>query len=250
VPVTLTLLPAVDLKDGQAVRLRRGAEGTETGYGDPVAAALAFAEQGAGWLHVVDLDAAFGRGPRNRAHLARICAAVAPVRVQASGGVRTPGDLDELLALGAARVVVGTAALEAPAWVAAACARLGERVAVGLDASGRVLRARGWTRAGGDLFETLASLEAAGCRRFVHTEVARDGMLGGPDLDSLAAVLAATARPVIASGGVSGLDDLAALASLEPLGLEGVIVGRALYAGRLTVPDALALLAGDAGAGR
>jgi 1-(5-phosphoribosyl)-5-[(5-phosphoribosylamino)methylideneamino] imidazole-4-carboxamide isomerase/N-(5'phosphoribosyl)anthranilate isomerase len=246
--VTLTLLPAVDLADGQAVRLVQGVAGTETGYGDPVDAAGAFAEQGATWLHVVDLDAAFGRGPRNRGHIARIAAAVAPVAVEASGGVRTRADLDELLALGAARVVVGTAALEDPAWVEAACAELGDAVAVGLDARGRVLQARGWTTAGGDLFDTLARLDAAGCRRFIHTEVARDGMLTGPATDTLEAVLAATGRAVIASGGVAGLDDLAALAALEPLGLEGAIVGKALYAGRFTVAEALALLGGGVSA--
>ncbi|HKE97747.1 MAG TPA: HisA/HisF-related TIM barrel protein [Actinomycetes bacterium] len=249
--MTLTLLPAVDLKDGQAVRLVQGAEGTETGYGDPVEAALAFAAQGPAWLHVVDLDAAFGRGPRNRDHLARIVPAVAPVQVEASGGVRTRADLEALLALGAARVVIGTAALEDPGWVATACAEHGERVAVGLDGRGRVLQARGWTRAGGDLFVVLAALAAAGCRRFVHTEVARDGTLGGPALDALRAVLDASDRPVIASGGVGALGDLSALAALEPLGLEGVIVGKALYAGRFTVAQALEALAagGPAAAG-
>lgn len=241
--MTLTLLPAVDLKDGHAVRLVQGAEGTETGYGDPVDAALSFAEQGAEWLHVVDLDAAFGRGARNRDHIAAICAAVAPVHVEASGGVRTPEDLTELLGLGAARVVVGTAALETPEWVERACAEYGEQVAVGLDARGRVLQARGWTSSGGDLFETLARLDAAGCARFVHTEVARDGMLTGPAVDQLRAVAAATDRPVVASGGVSSLEDLDALAALEPEGVEGVIVGKALYAGRFDVAAALTRLA-------
>jgi phosphoribosyl isomerase A len=241
--VTLELLPAVDLLDGQAARLRQGVAGTQTAYGDPVEAAAGFAAQGARWLHVVDLDAAFGRGPRNREQLGRIVRAVAPVRVEASGGVRTAADLHALLDLGAARVVIGTAALEDPAWVAEACARHGEQVAVGLDARGRTLQARGWTRAGGDLFEALRRLEAAGCRRFVHTEVARDGMLAGPATGRLREVLAATARPVIASGGVAGLDDLRALAELEAEGLEGVIVGKALYAGRLTVAEALATLA-------
>jgi phosphoribosylanthranilate isomerase len=241
--VTLELLPAVDLLDGQATRLEQGVAGTQTAYGDPVEAAAGFAAQGARWLHVVDLDAAFGRGPRNREQLGRIVAAVAPVRVEASGGVRTAADLHALLNLGAARVVIGTAALEDPAWVAEACARHGERVAVGLDARGRTLQARGWTRAGGDLFEALERLEAAGCRRFVHTEVARDGMLAGPAIGRLRAVLAATGRPVVASGGVAGPDDLRALAALEPEGLEGVIVGKALYAGRLTVAGALATLA-------
>ena len=247
--MTLELLPAVDLLDGQAARLVQGVAGTETGYGDPVEAASGFAEQGASWLHVVDLDAAFGRGPRNREHLGRIVAAVGPVKVEASGGVRTAGDLHALLELGAARVVIGTAALEHPAWVAEACAGHGEQVAVGLDARGRTLQARGWTAAGGDLFEVMARLEAAGCRRFVHTEVARDGMLTGPATDRLAQVLAATSRPVIASGGVATLDDLRALAALEPAGLEGAIVGKALYAGRFTVTDAMAALAEAAGPG-
>ncbi|HET6748605.1 MAG TPA: HisA/HisF-related TIM barrel protein [Actinomycetes bacterium] len=247
--MTLELLPAVDLLDGQAARLVQGVAGTETGYGDPVEAADGFAAQGARWLHVVDLDAAFGRGARNRDQLGRIVEAVAPVRVEASGGVRTAADLHALLDLGAARVVVGTAALEDPGWVAEACARHGEAVAVGLDARGRTLQARGWTRSGGDLFEALARLEAAGCRRFVHTEVARDGMLAGPATERLREVLAATARPVVASGGVAGPDDLRTLAALEPDGLEGVIVGKALYAGRLTVAEALAALAAAAPGG-
>jgi 1-(5-phosphoribosyl)-5-[(5-phosphoribosylamino)methylideneamino] imidazole-4-carboxamide isomerase/N-(5'phosphoribosyl)anthranilate isomerase len=245
--MTLTLLPAVDLLDGQAARLVQGAMGTETAYGDPVRAASAFAEQGAAWLHVVDLDAAFGRGPRNRDQLARVVKAVAPVRVEASGGVRTADDLAALLDLGAARVVIGTAALEDPDWVLEACQRHADAVAVGLDARGRVLQARGWTSSGGDLFETLARLDASGCRRFVYTEVARDGMLTGPALASLGEVLAATDRPVIASGGVSSLDDLRALAPLAVRGLEGVIVGKALYAGRFTVAEALATLRGNGG---
>ena len=246
--MSLDLLPAVDLLDGQAARLVQGAMGTETSYGDPVQAAGAFVEQGADWLHVVDLDAAFGRGPRNRAQLARVVEAVAPVRVEASGGVREPADLAALLDLGAARVVVGTAALEDPEWVLDACQEHGDAVAVGLDARGRVLQARGWTASGGDLFDTLAKLDAAGCRRFVYTEVARDGMLSGPAIDSLERVLAATERPVIASGGVSSLDDLRALAPLAARGLEGVIVGKALYAGRFTVVEALAALRPDGAA--
>jgi phosphoribosyl isomerase A len=245
--MSLQLLPAVDLLDGQAARLVQGAMGTETAYGDPVRAASAFAEQGAAWLHVVDLDAAFGRGPRNRDQLARVVKAVAPVRVEASGGVRTADDLAALLDLGAARVVIGTAALEDPDWVLEACQRHADAVAVGLDARGRVLQARGWTSSGGDLFETLARLDASGCRRFVYTEVARDGMLTGPALASLGEVLAATDRPVIASGGVSSLDDLRALAPLAVRGLEGVIVGKALYAGRFTVAEALATLSGNGG---
>jgi phosphoribosyl isomerase A len=243
--MTLTLLPAVDMLDGQAARLVQGAMGTETAYGDPVRAASAFAEQGAAWLHVVDLDAAFGRGPRNREQLARVVKAVAPVQVEASGGVRTADDLDALLELGAARVVIGTAALEDPWWAVEACRRHADAVAVGLDARGRVLQARGWTSSGGDLFEALRRLDAAGCPRFVYTEVARDGMLSGPALASLSEVLAATDRPVIASGGVSSLEDLRALAPLAGRGLEGVIVGKALYAGRFTIGEALEALRGN-----
>jgi 1-(5-phosphoribosyl)-5-[(5-phosphoribosylamino)methylideneamino] imidazole-4-carboxamide isomerase/N-(5'phosphoribosyl)anthranilate isomerase len=241
--VTLDLLPAVDLLGGRATRLAQGAAGTEIAYGDPLEAAMAFLTDGASWLHVVDLDAAFGRGPANREQIARIVAAAAPARVEASGGVRTAEDLHALLDLGAARVVIGTAALETPGWVIEACARHGDAVAVGLDARGQTLQARGWTEPGGDLFETLQRLDGAGCRRFVYTEVSRDGMLGGPATESLTAVLAATGRAVIASGGVAGLGDLRALAELEPHGLEGVIVGRALYERRFTVAEALAVLA-------
>jgi 1-(5-phosphoribosyl)-5-[(5-phosphoribosylamino)methylideneamino] imidazole-4-carboxamide isomerase/N-(5'phosphoribosyl)anthranilate isomerase len=241
--MSLTLLPAVDLLGGQAARLVQGAPGTETGYGDPVSAAEDFVAQGASWLHVVDLDAAFGRGPGNRQHIASIVERVAPARVEASGGVRRPEDLRALLDLGAARVVIGTAALEDPEWVLRACERHADAVAIGLDARGRMLQARGWTSNGGDLFEALARLDAGGCRRFVYTEVATDGMLTGPPLASLGEVLAATDRPVIASGGVSGLHDLRALAPLAASGLEGVIVGKALYAGRFTVAEALDALA-------
>jgi len=241
--IGLELLPAVDLLDGQAARLVQGALGTQTAYGDPVEAAGAFVAQGASWLHVVDLDAAFGRGPRNREQIARIVEAVAPVRVEASGGVRAAADLEALLDLGAARVVIGTAALEDPEWVLDACGQHADAVAVGLDARGRALQARGWTSSGGDLFETLARLDGGGCRRFVYTDVTRDGMLSGPALASLEEVLAATGRPVIASGGVASLDDLRALAPLAPRGLEGVIVGKALYDGRFTVADALGTLA-------
>jgi phosphoribosyl isomerase A len=248
--MSLTLLPAVDLLDGQAARLVQGALGTETGYGDPVSAAEDFVAQGATWLHVVDLNAAFGRGPANRQHIALIVEAVAPAKVEASGGVRRHEDLEALLDLGAARVVIGTAALEEPEWVLRACERHGDKVAVGLDARGRTLQARGWTESGGDLFETLEKLDAGGCHRFVYTEVATDGMLTGPPLDSLAVVLDATSRPIIASGGVSNLDDLRALTTLESRGLEGVIVGKALYAHRFTVTEALDTLAGVGAANR
>jgi phosphoribosyl isomerase A len=240
-PQRLTLLPAVDVVDGQAVRLVRGAAGTETSYGDPLAAALAWQRDGAEWLHLVDLDAAFGRGS-NRELLAGIVRAL-DVRVELSGGIRDDESLAAALATGCARVNLGTAALEDPDWCARVIAEHGERIAVGLDVRGTTLAARGWTREGGDLFEVLARLDADGCARYVVTDVGRDGTLGGPNLDLLRRVCAATDRPVIASGGVSSLDDLRALRDLVPDGVEGAIVGKALYAGAFTLPDALAAVA-------
>jgi phosphoribosyl isomerase A len=240
-----TLLPAVDVVDGQAVRLVRGAAGTETGYGDPMEAAREWVRGGAEWVHLVDLDAAFGRGS-NADLLAGIIAGL-DVRVELSGGIRDDASLDRALGTGAARVIIGTAALEDPDWVAGVVGRHGDRVAVGLDgrADGGSWRvsARGWTTDGGDLFETLARLDAAGCGRYVVTDINRDGMLTGPNLDLLRAVCAATGAAVIASGGVSSLTDLAALAGLAPAGVEGAIVGKALYAGAFTLPEALAAVA-------
>jgi 1-(5-phosphoribosyl)-5-[(5-phosphoribosylamino)methylideneamino] imidazole-4-carboxamide isomerase/N-(5'phosphoribosyl)anthranilate isomerase len=237
-----TLLPAVDVADGRAVRLVRGEAGTETSYGEPLEAALAWQRQGARWIHLVDLDAAFGRGS-NRELLAEVVRAV-DVAVELSGGIRDDESLAAALATGAARVNLGTAALEDPDWVRAVIARLGDRVAVGLDvrpSEGSFrLAARGWTRDGGELFETLARLDADGCARYVVTDVRRDGTLTGPNLDLLRSVCAATDRPVMASGGVSTLDDLCALAGLAPVGVEGAIIGKALYAGAFTLPDALA----------
>ena len=241
------LLPAVDVADGRAVRLVQGEAGTETSYGDPVDAALTWQRDGAEWLHLVDLDAAFGRGD-NRELLATVVAAV-DLAVEISGGIRDDAALDAALATGAQRVNIGTAALENPDWVRSAIARHGDRVAVGLDVRGTTLAARGWTQEGGELFEVLARLDADGCARYVVTDVRRDGTLAGPNLDLLRQVCAATDRPVIASGGVSSLDDLRALASLRSAGVEGAIVGKALYAGAFTLPEALAAVAG-AGAGR
>jgi 1-(5-phosphoribosyl)-5-[(5-phosphoribosylamino)methylideneamino] imidazole-4-carboxamide isomerase/N-(5'phosphoribosyl)anthranilate isomerase len=236
--VSLTLLPAVDIVEGQAVRLVRGEAGSETGYGDPLAAALAWQQAGAQWLHVVDLDAAFGRG-NNREVIAKVVASV-DVAVEVSGGIRDDAALDAALATGAERVNLGTAALENPDWVRAAIARVGDRIAVGLDVRGTMLAARGWTREGGDVYQTLARLDAEGCARYVVTDVNRDGTLTGPNLDLLRDVCARTDRPVIASGGVATLDDLRALAAIAPLGVEGAIVGKALYARAFTLPEALA----------
>ena len=239
--MTLTLLPAVDVADGTAVRLVQGAAGTETAYGDPLEAALAWQRAGAEWIHLVDLDAAFGRG--SNAELLADVVRRLDVKVELSGGIRDDESLTAALATGAARVNIGTAALEDPDWCDAVVAKYGDRVAVGLDVRGRTLSARGWTRDGGDLFEVLARLDAAGCARYVVTDIRRDGTMTGPNLDLLREVCAATDAPVIASGGVSTLDDLRALATLEPLGVEGVITGKALYAGAFTVEEALAVLA-------
>jgi phosphoribosylanthranilate isomerase len=236
---TLELLPALDVAGGAAVRLVRGEAGSETSYGDPVEAALRWQREGARWLHLVDLDAAFGRGS-NADLLAEVVAAV-DLAVEISGGIRDDATLRAALATGATRVNVGTAALENPDWVRRAIGKVGDRLAVGLDVRGTVLAARGWTRDGGELFEALARLDADGCARYVLTDVARDGTLTGPNLALLTAVTAAPARPVVASGGVSSLDDLRAL--VDVAGLEGVIVGKALYAGAFTLPEALAAVA-------
>ncbi len=231
----LTLLPAVDVTHGQAVRLVQGEAGSETGYGDPLEAALRWQQDGAEWVHLVDLDAAFGRGS-NRDLLAEVVGKL-DVQVELSGGIRDDASLDAALATGAARVNVGTAALENPDWVRSAIARVGDRIAVGLDVRGTTLAARGWTSEGGELFEVLARLDADGCARYVVTDVRRDGTLTGPNLDLLRSVTAATNRPVVASGGVSSLDDLRAIATVP--GVEGAIVGKALYAGAFTLPEAL-----------
>ncbi|HET9655594.1 MAG TPA: bifunctional 1-(5-phosphoribosyl)-5-((5-phosphoribosylamino)methylideneamino)imidazole-4-carboxamide isomerase/phosphoribosylanthranilate isomerase PriA [Kineosporiaceae bacterium] len=233
----LELLPAVDVADGQAVRLVQGEAGSETSYGDPLEAALAWQRAGAEWIHLVDLDAAFGRGS-NRELLARVVAAV-DVRVELSGGIRDDASLDAAMATGCARVNLGTAALEDPEWTRKAIGRFGDRVAVGLDVRGTTLAARGWTREGGDLWETLARLDADGCARYVVTDVTKDGTLRGPNLDLLREVCARTDRPVVASGGIAGLDDLVALRGLVGTGVEGAIVGKALYAGAFTLEQAL-----------
>jgi phosphoribosyl isomerase A len=240
--MTLTLLPAVDVSGGQAVRLVQGAAGTETSYGDPLQAALAWQAAGAEWIHLVDLDAAFGRGS-NSALLAGLVGRL-DVAVELSGGIRDDASLAAALATGCERVNIGTAALERPDWLRGVIARHADKVAVGLDVRGSRLAARGWTREGGDLEQTLDRLDADGCARYVVTDVTRDGTLTGPNLDLLRRVCARTSRPVIASGGVASLADLAQIAALAPLGVEGAIVGKALYAGAFTLPQALAAVAG------
>ena len=238
--MTLTLFPAVDVADGQAVRLVQGAAGSETIYGSPLDAALAWQSDGATWIHLVDLDAAFGRGS-NADLLADVISRL-DVRVELSGGIRDDESLRRALGTGAARVNIGTAALENPEWCDRICGEYGDRVAIGLDVRGRTLAGRGWTRDGGDLFEVLERLDKAGASRYVVTDITKDGTMRGPNLDLLREVCAHTAAPVIASGGVSTLDDLRALATLEPIGVEGVIAGKSLYAGAFTVAEAIAVL--------
>ena len=234
----LILLPAVDVKDGQAVRLVQGALENETKYGDPLDAALDFQNAGAEWIHLVDLDAAFGIGS-NAELLAKVVGAL-DVKVELSGGIRDNESLDRALATGCARINLGTAALENPDWTAQVIAKHGEKIAVGLDVRGHTLAARGWTTEGGNLFETIDRLDRDGCARYVLTDVAKDGTLMGPNINLLKEVAAATDRPIIASGGVSSLADLEALKELTGIGVEGAIVGKALYAGAFTLSEALA----------
>jgi phosphoribosyl isomerase A len=238
-PDRLELLPAVDVAGGQAVQLVQGVAGSEKRFGDPLEAALNWQRRGAEWLHLVDLDAAFGRG-HNRELLASIVGRL-DILVEMSGGIRDDASLEAAMSTGCRRVNIGTAALEQPAWCAKAIATYGDRVAVGLDVRGRTLAARGWTREGGDLYDVLARLDREGCARYVVTDVNKDGMLQGPNLQLLRDVCAATDRPVVASGGITSLDDLAALQALVAEGVEGAIVGTALYEGRFTLEDALAL---------
>jgi 1-(5-phosphoribosyl)-5-[(5-phosphoribosylamino)methylideneamino] imidazole-4-carboxamide isomerase/N-(5'phosphoribosyl)anthranilate isomerase len=233
----LELLPAVDVKDGRAVRLVQGELARESIYGSPLDVALDFQNSGAQWLHLVDLDAAFGRG-ENSALLAEVVGRL-DIDVELSGGIRDDESLMRALATGCRRVNLGTAALENPEWTARVIAEHGDRIAVGLDVRGHVLAARGWTKEGGDLFETLARLESDGCARYVVTDVTKDGTLQGPNLELLKEVCAATKKPVVASGGISSLADIKALSSLNEIGVEGAIVGKALYAGAFTLEQAL-----------
>lgn len=233
----LELLPAVDVKDGRAVRLVQGELSAETAYGNPLEVALEFQAAGAEWLHLVDLDAAFGRG-ENSAQLAEVVGRL-DIKVELSGGIRDDESLARALATGCTRVNLGTAALENPEWTARVIAEHGDRIAVGLDVRGHVLAARGWTKEGGDLFETIERLERDGCARYVVTDVTKDGTLQGPNIELLKEVCAVTSKPVVASGGISSLADIAALSALNSLGVEGAIVGKALYAGAFTLEQAL-----------
>jgi len=235
----LTLLPAVDVASGKAVRLTQGEAGTETSYGDPVAAAEEWASQGAEWIHLVDLDAAFDRGD-NRAAIKKVVKAVGKkLNIELSGGIRDDQSLEHALSTGAVRVNLGTAALENPEWTAHVIAEYGDAIAVGLDVRGETLAARGWTKEGGNLYDVLDRLNDCGCARFVVTDVTKDGTMRGPNIELLKGVMERTDHSVIASGGISNLDDIAALRELVPLGLEGAILGKALYAGAFTLTEAL-----------
>ena len=235
----LELLPAVDVKDGRAVRLVQGELSAETAYGNPLEVALEFQAAGAEWLHLVDLDAAFGRG-ENSALLAEVVGKL-DIKVELSGGIRDDESLRRALATGCTRINLGTAALENPEWAAKIIQEYGDRIAVGLDVRGHVLAARGWTKEGGDLFETIERLERDGCSRYVVTDVTKDGTLQGPNVQLLQEVCAATKKPVVASGGISSLADIESLMALNAIGVEGAIVGKALYAGAFTVQEALEL---------
>ena len=239
----LELLPAVDVADGKAVRLTQGEAGSETDYGDPVEAAQQWIAAGAEWIHLVDLDAAFGRG-NNRDVIRRVVDASTSVKIELSGGIRDDASLEAALEAGATRVNLGTAALEDPEWTARVIAKHGDAVAVGLDVRGTTLAARGWTQEGGDLWEVLARLEDAGCARYVVTDVTKDGTLRGPNIELLKQVMERTSKPVVASGGISSLQDIADLYALVGAGLEGAILGKSLYAGRFTLEQALAVAGG------
>lgn len=234
----LELLPAVDVASGKAVRLTQGEAGSEEDFGHPLDAAKDWIAAGAEWIHLVDLDAAFGRGS-NREVISEVVANAGSTKIELSGGIRDSASLEAALKLGATRVNLGTAALEDPDWTAGAIEEFGDKIAVGLDVRGTTLAARGWTKEGGDLFEVLDRLEQAGCARYVVTDVTKDGTLRGPNLELLRSVMERTEKPVVASGGISSLEDIANLAALVPMGLEGAILGKSLYAGRFTLEEAL-----------
>jgi phosphoribosylformimino-5-aminoimidazole carboxamide ribotide isomerase/phosphoribosylanthranilate isomerase len=236
----LELLPAVDVADGKAVRLTQGEAGSETDYGSPLEAAQTWINAGAEWIHLVDLDAAFGRGD-NRSIIREVVAASSAVKIELSGGIRDDASLESALEAGATRVNLGTAALENPEWTEKVIAKFGDAIAVGLDVRGTTLAARGWTREGGDLWDVLARLEDAGCARYVVTDVTKDGTLKGPNIELLREVMSRTSKPVVASGGISSLQDIRDLRALVDQGLEGAILGKSLYAGKFTLEEALSI---------
>lgn len=240
----LQLLPAVDIQDGQAVRLVQGEYGTATNYGHPFEAAMGWQQAGAEWLHLVDLDAAFGHG-NNRELLQQITGELG-IKIELSGGLRDDAALDEALEMGATRVNLGTAALENPDWTAQVIKKYGPKIAVGLDVRGQKLATRGWVEEGGNLWDVLEQLEAAGCARYVVTDITKDGTLTGPNTDLLVEIATRTQKPVIASGGISTLDDIEKLAGMTQQGIEGAIIGKALYAGQFSLQEALQVALGAA----
>lgn len=233
----LELLPAVDVQNGKAVRLVQGERGTEQAFGDPLEVALNWQKLGAQWIHLVDLDRAFGTGS-NFDQLANVVGHL-DIKVEISGGIRDDESLRAALATGATRVNLGTAALENPEWTQKVIGEYQEKIAIGLDVRGNKLSARGWTKEGGDLFETLERLEKDGAARYVVTDVNKDGTLQGVNTDLLIKISQVTNKPLIASGGIGSLEDIEKLVGLIPLGIEGAILGKALYANRFTLPQAL-----------
>ncbi|MHA2789311.1 bifunctional 1-(5-phosphoribosyl)-5-((5-phosphoribosylamino)methylideneamino)imidazole-4-carboxamide isomerase/phosphoribosylanthranilate isomerase PriA [Corynebacterium sp. S7] len=239
--MTFTLLPAVDVVDGQAVRLDQGEAGTEKNYGSPLEAALAWQEQGAEWLHFVDLDAAFGRGS-NHELMAEITRKL-DINVELTGGIRDDASLERALATGAKRVNIGTAALQNPEWMIEVLGKYADKVAIDIavrEENGEWrTKGNGWTSDGGDLWEVLERFDAAGCSRFVVTDVSKDGTLAGPNIELLREVSAATDAAVTASGGISSLEDVLEVAKYEDEGIDSVIIGKALYEKRFTLREAL-----------
>lgn len=235
---SLTIFPAIDLVKGTAVRLLQGEAGTETNYGDPIEIAHQWREQGAQWIHLVDLDAAFGRG-NNREVIGRILKEVSGIQIEVSGGIRDDASLENVFDLGAARVNIGTAAIENLEWTRSIISRYGQQIAVGIDVREETVATRGWTKDGGCVWELLDKLQECGCARYVVTDVMRDGTLQGPNLALLQKVAEYTQKPVIASGGISQLQDISKLKNLVPSGIEGVIIGKALYAKQFTLSAAL-----------
>jgi 1-(5-phosphoribosyl)-5-[(5-phosphoribosylamino)methylideneamino] imidazole-4-carboxamide isomerase/N-(5'phosphoribosyl)anthranilate isomerase len=233
----LQILPAIDVKDGRAVRLFQGELAKESNYGLPVEVAKEFSAEGASWIHLVDLDAAFGIGS-NFELIQEVISSV-DIKVELSGGIRDDDSLKRALSTGCKRVNLGTAAIENPEWTAKVIGQYGEKIAVGLDVRGHTLATRGWTEQGGDLFEMISKLDSAGCSRYIVTDVTKDGTLTGPNLELLREVCAATSAPVIASGGISELQDLIDLRAMTNLGVEGAIVGKAIYSGAFSLAQAL-----------
>jgi phosphoribosylformimino-5-aminoimidazole carboxamide ribotide isomerase len=230
--------PAIDLRGGNVVRLRQGDYADETVYGDdPLSVAESFVAAGATWVHMVDLDAAKGDAAVNRPVIARVAAALAGrARLQVGGGVRGVNDASALAEVGVSRVVMGSAAVRDPALVAQVTTKVGVAVAVGLDHRAGILATEGWTQSSGvALADALGMYPTAACA--VITDISRDGMLTGPDIDGLSAAALNAPMPVIASGGVGAVDDIVALAAIP--NIAGVITGKAIYEGRFTLVDAL-----------